>query len=121
MKAFSALAAFLSTHPWVTLVVAIVCEVMATSALKAADGFRHLVPTVLVVVGYSVSFYCLSLTLRHLPLGVAYAVWSGVGAVLVLGVGVVVYHQKPDMAALVGVGLIVAGVLVLNLWSNPHG
>lgn len=103
---------------WVHLVLAIICEIMATSALKTADGFTRLWPSVIVVVGYAAAFYFLSLTLRMIPLGVAYAVWSGVGIALIALIGWVLYHQSLDAGALVGIGLIVAGVIVLNLFSK---
>ena len=103
---------------WIYLAIAIVSEVVATSALKAAEGFTRLVPSVLVVVGYALAFYFLSLTLRTIPLGVAYAIWAGVGVALVALVGWVVYHQSLDIAALIGIALIVSGVIVLNLFSK---
>nr|WP_239537968.1 multidrug efflux SMR transporter [Dyella mobilis] len=101
-----------------TLGLAIVAEVIATSALKASNGFSNLVPSIVVIVGYGVAFFCLSMTLRQMPLGVAYAVWSGAGTALVALIGVVLYQQKLDLPAIAGIGLIVAGVLVLNLLSK---
>lgn len=103
---------------WLYLTIAILSEVVATSALKASAGFTRLYPSVLVVVGYGLAFYFLSLTLRTIPVGIAYAVWSGVGVVLVCLVGWVVYGQKLDLAAAAGIALIVAGVLVLNVFSK---
>ena len=103
---------------WIYLAIAIVSEVVATSALKAAEGFTRFVPSVLVVVGYALAFYFLSLTLRIIPLGVAYAIWAGVGVALVALVGWVVYHQSLDIPALIGIALIVSGVIVLNLFSK---
>ena len=103
---------------WLYLTIAIVSEVVATSALKATEGFTRWVPSLLVVVGYASAFYFLSLTLRSIPIGVAYAVWSGAGVVLVSLVGWLLYQQSLDAAALIGIGLIVAGVLVLNLFSK---
>jgi len=100
------------------LAVAIVAEVIATTALKASEGFSNLLPSVLVVVGYGVAFYCLSMTLRTLPVGIAYAVWSGAGIVLVSLLGWLVYGQKLDPWAVLGIGLIMSGVLVLNLLSK---
>lgn len=107
---------------WLFLSIAILSEVIATSVLKAADGFTRLVPSLIVVAGYGCAFFFLSLTLRTIPLGIAYAVWSGIGLALVSVVGWVVYQQPLDAAALVGIGLIVAGVVVLNLFSKtiPH-
>ena len=103
---------------WLYLTIAIVSEVIATSALKAADGFTRWVPSLIVIAGYSSAFYFLSLTLRTLPLGVAYAVWSGVGVALIAVLGWALYDQVLDLAACIGIGLIVAGVLVLNLFSR---
>ncbi|WP_127091254.1 DMT family transporter [Aquabacter cavernae] len=100
------------------LFIAIVAEVIATSALKAAEGFTRLGPSIIVAVGYAIAFYCLSLVLRTMPVGIAYAVWSGVGIVLVAGIGAVLYGQKLDLPAIVGLGLIIAGVLVVNLLSK---
>lgn len=105
-------------NAWLSLGLAILAEVIATSALKASSGFSQLLPSVIVVIGYGVAFYCLSLTLRQIPLGVAYAVWSGAGTALIALIGVVVYRQKLDPAAVLGICLIVAGVLVLNLFSK---
>jgi small multidrug resistance pump len=106
----------MSPH-WVYLGIAIVAEVIATSALKSAEGFSRLVPSLIVVIGYGIAFYCLSLTLRTLPVGIAYAVWSGVGIVLVSAVGWLLFGQRLDVPALLGIGLILAGVLIINVWS----
>lgn len=103
---------------WIYLSAAIVAEVLATSALKTSDGFTRLWPSVLVVLGYGTAFFFLSLTLRTIPVGIAYAVWSGVGVVLITLVGWFAFHQKLDAAAIIGMSLIVAGVLVLNLFSK---
>ena len=103
---------------WAYLSLAILAEVIATSALKASSGFSQLWPSIVVVAGYGVAFYCLSLALRSVPLGIAYAIWSGAGTALIALIGVVLYKQKLDAAAICGIGLIVAGVLVLNLFSR---
>ncbi len=103
---------------WLYLAIAIVAEVIATSALKASEGFSRLGPSAVVVVGYSIAFYFLSLTLREIPVGIAYAVWSGVGIVLISLIAWVLYGQTLDAAAWAGIGLIIAGVLVLNLLSK---
>ena len=103
---------------YVTLSIAIIAEVIATSALKASDGFTRLLPSVIVVVGYGVAFYSLSLTLRTMPLGIAYGLWSAVGIVLISIVGWFAYQQKLDLPAIIGLGLIVIGVLVVNFLSN---
>jgi small multidrug resistance pump len=105
-------------NAWLTLALAILAEVIATSALKASNGFSHVWPSVVVIVGYGVAFFCLSLTLRQMPLGIAYAVWSGAGTALIALIGVAVYRQKLDLPALLGIALIVTGVLVLNLFSK---
>ncbi|MFN4103986.1 MAG: DMT family transporter [Tepidimonas sp.] len=105
-------------NPWLLLALAIVAEVVGTSALKASDGFTRLVPSLVVVVGYVVSFYCLSLVLRHIPVGITYAVWSGLGIVLIAVAAFVLYGQRIDLAGWIGMGLIVAGVVVLNVFSR---
>ena len=102
----------------ITGAIAIVAEVIATTALKASERFSNLLPSTLVVVGYGVAFYFLSMTLRTLPVGIAYAVWSGAGIVLVSLLGWLVYGQKLDPWAMLGIGLIMAGVLILNLLSK---
>lgn len=103
---------------WVYLGIAIVSEVIASSALRASDGFTRLGPTLALIVGYAVSFYFLSLTLRTIPMGIAYAVWSGVGILLICIVGWLMFGQKLDLPAIIGLSLIVAGVVVLNLFSK---
>ena len=107
---------------YLTLLLAIVCEVIATTALKASNGFRVPGPTALVIGGYVAAFYLLSLTLRSMPVGIAYAIWSGVGQVLVVVLAWWIYGQVLDMAAVAGVALILCGVLVLALFSTsmPH-
>lgn len=108
-------------NAWLQLLLAIVAEVVATSALKASDGFTRLWPAVIVVVGYSVSFYCLSLVLKTIPVGITYAVWSGLGIVLITLAAWWLYSQTIDAAGLVGMGLILAGVVVLNVFSTSGG
>ena len=105
---------------WLILFIAIAAEVVATSALKASDGFSKLGPSLLVVGSYALAFYCLSLTLKTIPIGMAYAIWSGAGIVLISAVGWVFYGQKLDAPALVGMGLIIAGVLVIQLLSQSQ-
>lgn len=100
------------------LAIAIVAEVAATSALKASDEFTNLVPSIIVVVGYAVAFYFMTLVLRVIPVGVTYAVWSGLGIVLVNIVGVFLYKQTPDTAAIIGMSLIILGVVVINVFSK---
>jgi small multidrug resistance pump len=98
--------------------VAIVAEVVATTALRAADGFTQLWPSLISIVGYAVAFYFLSLTLRSMPVGVAYAIWSGVGIVLISLAGWLLYKQLLDLPAIIGMALIMAGVIVINLFSK---
>jgi len=104
--------------PLLYLAIAILAEVIATSALKASNGFTAWQPSLVVVAGYVVSFYFLSLALRAIPVGVAYAIWSGVGIVLISVIAWVLYRQALDLAAIVGIGLIIAGVGVINLFSS---
>ncbi|NPT43312.1 QacE family quaternary ammonium compound efflux SMR transporter [Paraburkholderia sp. 1N] len=104
--------------PYALLAIAIVAEVIATSAMRASEGFSRLLPATVVVIGYGISFYCLSLTLKSIPVGIVYAVWSGVGIVLITLVAVVMYRQVPDLPAIIGLGLIIAGAAVLNVFSK---
>ncbi|MDS1139676.1 SMR family transporter [Pusillimonas sp. SM2304] len=108
--------------PYIPLGIAIVAEVIATTALKSSDGFNRLVPSIVVIIGYALAFYCLSLTLKTIPTGIAYAIWSGVGIVLISLAGWVVHKQALDLPAILGLSLIVAGVLVVNVFSKsvPH-
>jgi len=103
------------------LALAIVAEVAATSALKASDEFTKLVPSLIVIGGYGVAFYLLALVLRAIPLGITYAVWAGLGIVLVAMMGAILYRQIPDLPAIMGMGLIVAGVVVINVFSKTTG
>jgi small multidrug resistance pump len=109
-------------HKWLYLSIAILTEVIATSSLKTTDGFKKLWPSLLVVLSYALSFYFLSLTLRYIPVGIVYAIWSGVGVVLVALIGWIAYRQHLDLPAIIGMALIVAGVVVMNLFSKsvPH-
>lgn len=100
------------------LLLAIIAEVIATSALKAAEGFTRPVPSIIVIVGYAAAFYFLSLTLRTLPIGIAYAIWSGLGIVLISLVAWIVYKQALDLPAILGMSMIVAGVIVINAFSK---
>lgn len=103
---------------WTLLAIAIVAEVIATSALKSSEGFSRWLPTTVVVLGYGLAFYCLSLALKSIPVGIAYAVWSGVGIVLVVAIAWLMHGQKLDAWAFVGISLIISGVAVLNLLSK---
>lgn len=103
------------------LALAILSEVVATSFLKASDGFTRAGPTAIMAAGYGAAFYCLSLALRDIPTGVAYAIWSGVGIVLITVIAWAVRGERLDAPALIGMALIVAGVMVMNLLSRSTG
>ena len=100
------------------LFMAILAEVIATSALKSAEGFTKLGPSLVVVLGYGAAFYLLSLVLLHMTVGVTYAIWSGVGILLVALVGIFAFREIPDTPAIIGMGLIIAGVTVIHSFSN---
>jgi small multidrug resistance pump len=103
------------------LSIAIIAEVIATSALKASKEFSILVPSVIVIIGYAAAFYCITLALRTIPLGITYAVWSGIGIVLVTLAGVVFYKEIPDVPAIIGMSLIILGVIVIQIFSKTTG
>lgn len=103
---------------WLFLLAAIISEVTATSSLKASAGFTKALPSVVVVVGYALSFYFLSLVLKAIPIGIAYAVWAGLGIVLLALVGWLVFGQTLDAPALAGMGLILSGVIIMNVFST---
>ena len=103
---------------YLLLAIAIISEVTATSALKSCNGFTRLVPSIVVLTGYCVSFYSLSQVVKVIPLGYAYALWCGFGIVLIVGVGYFYYRQAVDLPGLLGIGLIMAGILVINLFSQ---
>lgn len=105
-------------NPYLWLAIAIVAEVIATSTMRATAGFTRFVPSIVTVAGYAVAFYCLSRTLESVPTGIAYAIWSGVGIVLVAGIAWVWQGQRLDVPAMVGMVLIIAGVIVMNLFSD---
>lgn len=104
--------------PYLFLSAAIVSEVIATTALKASAEFTKPVPSVIVVVGYAISFYLLTLVLRSLPVGITYAIWAGMGIFLIAVIGAVYYKEIPDLPAIVGMALIIAGVVVLQGFSK---
>lgn len=106
---------------WIFLGVAILAEVIATSALKASDGFARLWPSVIVVIGYGTAFYFMSLSIQVIPVGITYAIWSGVGIVLIAIASWLLYGQVLDAPAVAGIVLIMAGVLVINLFSKTGG
>ncbi|MEM6884474.1 MAG: SMR family transporter [Verrucomicrobiota bacterium] len=100
------------------LLIAILAEVIATLALKSSEGLTRLFPSTVVIIGYGLAFYMLSLSLRSIPLGVAYAIWSGAGVTLITLIGWLVYRQSLDLAAVIGIALIVTGVIILNFFSK---
>ncbi|MGB7242468.1 MAG: SMR family transporter [Sulfitobacter sp.] len=100
------------------LVIAIAAETMGTTALQASQQFTRLWPSVIVVITYSVSFYFLALALKTMPVGIVYAIWSGLGIVLIAGIGYVLFGQRLDLPAVLGLGMIIAGILVIHLFSN---
>jgi len=100
------------------LTIAIITEVIGTNALKASEEFTKIIPSIIVVAGYGVTFYCMTLLLRTLPVGIMYALWSGLGIVLVTITGAFIYKEIPDVPAVIGMGLIIAGVVVINIFSK---
>ena len=103
---------------WLALAIAIVAEVIGTTALKASNEFTRLWPSLIVMVGYGTAFYFMSISMRVLPVGIMYAIWSGMGIVLVSVIGWVMYRQALDMPAMIGMGLIIAGAIVINVFSK---
>ena len=103
---------------WIYLSIAILAEVVATSSLKAAEGFTRLTPSLIVVFGYGTAFYFLSLTLRTMQVGTAYAIWSGVGTVLVSLIAWILFNQKLDAASIAGMALIISGVVIIKFFSS---
>ena len=108
--------------PWILLFFAIVSETIGTTALHASQQFTRLGPSLVAVLGYCLSFYLLSLALREIPVGIAYAIWAGLGIVLIAAIGWSLFGQKLDAAALVGMSLILSGIVVINVFSgtSPH-
>lgn len=107
---------------YVLFVAAVVAEVCATTALARSASFTKLMPTAVAVLGYAIAFWCLSFPMRIMPTGIVYAVWSGMGIVLITGIGFIWYQEALDLPAVVGLGLIIAGVAIINLFSKsvPH-
>jgi len=103
---------------YIYFAAAIVSEVIATSSLQASEQFTKLIPSMMVVIGYCISFYLVTLVLKTIPIGITYAIWSGAGIVLVALVGAIIYKQIPDIPAVIGMGLIVAGVIIINVYSK---
>ncbi|AWI83763.1 QacE family quaternary ammonium compound efflux SMR transporter [Alloyangia pacifica] len=108
--------------PYITLALAVLAETIGTAALQASQQFTRPLPSAIVVVAYAAAFYLLSVVLRSMPVGLAYAMWSGLGIVFISVIGLFAFGQKLDLAAVVGMGLIVAGILVIHLFSgaSPH-
>ena len=104
--------------PYLYLAIAVAFETIGTSAMQACQQFTRLWPSVLVVVGYAISFYFMALTLRFMPVGIVYALWSGLGIILIALIGYAVFGQKLDLPAIAGLGLIIAGIVVIQLFSN---
>ena len=103
---------------WLYLSLAIVAEVIGTAALKASDGFNNSTASTICIIGYGIAFYLLSIVVKTVPVGVTYAIWSGAGIVLITAVGALWFKQIPDLPAILGLTLIIAGVLVINLFSK---
>jgi small multidrug resistance pump len=106
---------------WLWLSIAIISETIATSALKASVGFTRFLPSILVIIGYVSSFFFLSMSLKTIPIGVVYAIWSGVGIVLITFVGLFLYHEKLDLPAVIGIVFIGFGVIIMNVFSKTAG
>lgn len=104
--------------PWLTLSIAILAEVLGTSALRASDGFSKPIPSLIVVLGYGCAFYFLSQALKTIPVGLAYAIWSGVGTVLITLIGLLLFKQRLDFPAVIGLSLILVGVAIINTFSS---
>jgi small multidrug resistance pump len=103
---------------WAYLGLAIISEVIATASLKSTEGFTKFLPSTIVLIGYCAAFYFLSLTLDAIPIGVAYAVWSGVGIVGIAIISWIFYGQNLDLASIIGMGLIITGIIVMRLYSD---
>ncbi|MEF1309176.1 multidrug efflux SMR transporter [Vibrio mytili] len=110
-----------SMPPLLALSIAIVCEVIATSYIPKTEQFTKLMPSTIVLIGYGIAFFLLSVTVKTMPVGVVYAIWSGAGIVLVATVGYFLYGQKLDLAAFIGIGFILTGVMIVNLLSKTVG
>ncbi|HYN53584.1 MAG TPA: SMR family transporter [Methylotenera sp.] len=106
---------------WLAIAIAIVAEVTATTALKASNEFTRLWPSLIVIAGYGVAFYFMTISMRVLPVGIMYAIWSGLGIVLISILGWLVYKQTLDVPAMIGMALIITGVVVINVFSKSVG
>ena len=105
-------------NKWAYLLLAIISEVIATASIKSTEEFTNLIPSVVVIIGYCAAFYFLSLTLDEIPLGIAYAIWSAVGIIGVALIAVIFHEQRLDAGAMIGMGLIIAGIVVMRLYST---
>lgn len=105
----------------VYLIIAIIAEVIGTIALKASAGFTNLAASTACIVGYAIAFYFLALVMKTIPVGVTYAIWSGLGIVLITSISAVWYKELPDFPAIIGMGFILVGVIIINLFSNSGG
>ena len=103
---------------WIYLIVAIITEVIATSALKESEGFSKILPSLIVVIGYSLTFYFLSLTLKEISVGITYAIWSGMGILLISLIGYFKYNQVLDMPGILGMTFILIGIIILRFYSK---
>ncbi len=103
---------------YIYLLLAIICEIIATTFLKKSEGFTRLLPSAITIIGYSVAFYFLSITLRNIPVGITYAIWSGVGIVAITIIGIIAFKQIPDWPAIIGMVLIIIGVIIIHLFSK---
>lgn len=103
---------------YVYLLIAVICETIATSAMQASQQFTRLVPSLIVIVGYVVSFYLMALTLKYMPVGIVYAIWSGLGILFIAAIGYMAFGQKLDLPAVLGLVLIIAGILIIHLFSK---
>lgn len=108
-------------NAYLLLFGAIICEVIATSSLKLSNGFTNLTFSIITIIGYSASFYILSLALKTIPVGIAYAIWSGIGIIIISLIAWIFLKQLLDLAALIGMGFIIFGVVIINLFSNISG
>ena len=105
-------------NKWAYLLLAIISEVIATASIKSTEEFTNLIPSIVVIIGYCAAFYFLSLTLDEIPLGIAYAIWSAVGIVGVALIAVIFHEQRLDAGAMIGMALIIAGIVVMRLYST---
>ena len=103
---------------WIYLIIAIITEVIATSALKESEGFTKTIPSLIVIIGYSMTFYFMSLVLREMSVGITYAIWSGMGILLITTIGYFRYNQMLDAPAVLGMSFIALGIIILRVFSN---